>query len=190
VGAVFPIFHLPEGIAINPDNIEHLRRAAEFGMSQAADHIPGKECIIVSLIVRVISQVRSVPRRDDQDKRVNVNHACLRIDLSDGPNRRDVGSAQRKAQLPPLLIRPTEGSRPGPLTTHKGEEGDLVDWREEVRTSYSLSYILRCRTGIGCESFRKFRSKWIDIIRVAVVAQVPDRQDLVPVHRLDERIKP
>ncbi len=89
----------------------------------------------------------------------------------------------------PLLVFLPEGRGPAPLPAHIAVERDLIDWGEEVRAADTRNHILCRGTGVGRKALDEPRIKRIGVVGVAVVAEVPDRQDLVAVHRLNEGIE-
>jgi hypothetical protein len=113
----------------------------------------------------------------------------VRVDLANDFHGRDIGLAQSQAQLLPQLVGFAEGRCPAPLAAHEGKEGDLVDGGEEMRSTNPGRHVFGGSSGIGREPVGEFRRERIEIIGIAVMAQVPDRQNLVAVHGRDEWIK-
>jgi hypothetical protein len=188
--AALPVLHLTEGVAIDPDHIEHLGASAQLRMTESADDVPGREGVLPRLLVGRRLQVGPVLGRGDQDQRVDVEHARAAVDRADGVHRRDVRLAERHPQPLALLARLAVGGRPAPLPAHEAPEGDLIDRGEEVRGRRARDQILGRGARIVGEPLDELGRIGIEVVGIAVVAEVPYRQDLVGVHGRDERLHP
>jgi len=90
-------------------------------------------------------------------------------------NRCYVGPAQSKTQIASLTVCGAEGRYPTPLTAHEGEEGNLVDGGKEMRAAHTGGYVLGSRSSVSTKPLGKPRIEGIELIRVAIVAQIPGR---------------
>ena len=189
VGAVLAIFHLAERVAVHPHDIEGVRRTAKFRMLPAGDHVPCEERVLEGRVVGLFLQVRPVARRDDVDEGIDVDHSGVGIDASDRVHRGDCRTAQREPKGAARLVRRAVGRAPAPPSGHVGEERDLVDGREEVRSMHPGADILGSGTGVVGECLGKVRAERIEPVRITVMAHVPDRQHLMMVHGGDEGVE-
>jgi hypothetical protein len=153
-----------------------------------SEDVPGQEHVVVALPLRGGGQVRPVAGRDDPDQRVDVHHPRRRRHLADRPRPGDGGPTQGQAQPEARPAVCAEGRHPAPLAPGEREEGDLVDRGEEVRPPNPRHDVLGGRTAVARELLAEVRRERVDGIRVAVVEEVPDRQDPIPVHRRDHRV--
>jgi hypothetical protein len=102
---------------------------------------------------------------------------------------RDVGRAEGEAEGEAVLPGVPEGGGPAPLAAHEAEEGDLVDRGEEVGTADPGHDELRRRPSVGGEAPDEPGVERVGVVGKAVVAEIPDREDLVAIHGRDERLE-
>ncbi len=169
--------HLPEGVAVDSHDVEHLRPAAQLRMLQAAEYVPGVEGVLVHLALCVVYKVRTVRRGDDDDERVDMHHPCARVHLAYGFDARDVGPAHREAELVAPFLRFLVRRHPAPLTAHEAVEGNLVDGSEKVRPAPaglaaldSRYDVFRGGASIGRKPLRELRREGVYVVGVPVVA--------------------
>jgi len=114
------------------------------------------------------------------DQRVDVDEARVGKFTADRLHRRNVSLAHRKGEAAPALAIAAEGGRPRPFAGHVTEEGDLVHRREQQGPMVRM----RCdmpRRGerITREMLGELGVERVAMVGIAVMAQIPDRQDLV-----------
>jgi hypothetical protein len=187
--ALLAIFHLAEAVIVEADDIEDLGRSADLGMAQAPDHVEGEKGVVISLAPRRLGEVGPVGGRHHPDERIDVDHPRSRSEPPDRLDRRDVRPGQGESQPAAGLPILSERRRPGPFAGHVAEEGDLVDRSEERRRVMGpLDHVAGRGDGIVGETLREALRERVGIVRIAVMAQVPDRLDAVAPLRLKERV--
>ncbi len=187
--------HLAERVAVDAHDVENLRGSAQLRVPLPGDRVPCIKRVLFRLMLGLVRQVGAVLRWHNQDERVDVHHSRIGIHIADRCDGFDIGLAEREPQLMPLLLRLTERRSPAPRPTHEPVERYLIDRCKEVRPlsvrlapADARDDVLSRRTGIRGEPVREIGIERVGVIGIAIVAQIPDRHDLVTVHRLDEGI--
>src|SRR5947209_12345859 len=133
--------------------------------------------------------VRTVARRDDPNQRIDVHEACVREILANGLARGDIGAREDAGKAAAIVTRLAERGTPGPLAAHVAPEGRLGDRGDAERAVVApLGDVARRSSGVGCEPRDELVrvAEWVEVVRVAVVANVPDRQDVMAALRGQE----
>ena len=127
-------------------------------------------------VARLVCKVRAIGWRHGMDDGIDVDHACSRLHFANGLRPFDRHPAQGALQLllPPL----GERVHPFEVACRRGEEGDLVDRREEVRRLGRARDEFRRGAAVGDKAVAALVGKRVAAVGQTVMAKIPDRRDL------------
>ena len=120
-------------VDVHSDDIEDLRRAAELRGNASREHVPRLHRLVMLLLPRLIRKVGPARRGNGVDDGIDVDHPRIGFDFADCLHPGDVHSGQGTLELAFAAL--CERVHPLEVARGRGEEGDLVDRREEIRPS-------------------------------------------------------
>src|SRR5918995_117137 len=191
-GGVWPllsVLHLPERVAVRAYDVEHFGIPAELRMAPAGQHIPCEEGVVMGFLARLVNEVGTILWRHYLDQRFHVDHSRFGAHLSYGANTGDGGSAQSKAKSIAIFSGLAVRRNPAPLTTTEAPERDFVYGSKEPGAVHASRDVLGGGAAVTRKTCSKVRGEGVCTVRIAVVTEIPDGDDLLPIHRLNDGIE-
>src|SRR5690606_29084356 len=158
-------------VRVDADDIQIFRAAAEARPEGAAQHVPGLE-LGPAEVLGLAHRPRPTAGRHHMNRRIHLHEAGARVDLADRVHGGNGGAHQLMLELE--AAAPCHRVEVGNVAARPGPEGYLVQRRVERHPVALILDQLRHRSGVAGEMLDEGRAPDIDVIRPAVMAQIPD----------------